>query len=364
MRLITKTEFMTAPNNLVIYMSGLCNLKCNYCYARGAVFKKAIEKKVLLGAVSNFLKSSAKNKRNAGKKITFLGGEPFLHFDLIKAVLIFIRKEKKNDLPVHIFTNGLLINEEISRFINWFDVNLVISVNEREIAGGLYNARSGIKRVLKYIDIQKTSVSIVIEKESVNRLFEDILNLYKLGFRHIAWSPDITKVWNDKEILALKRQMLKLRRHYFQLIKKGLQIYEIANTYEIIDKILNRPFNKSCMSAVLCPDGNFIPCDKLIGSDSKGIEKYTFKRMSGGKKKTLFFKEALKYGARVKELMCPVGAFAFKKYVSKNKTLEIKKAVRMHIRLSAAIEKNYASLFKRALKYPAFREIHRQVLAL
>ena len=339
-----------APNNLVIYMSVLCNLKCGYCYARGSEFKKAIEKKVLLGAVSKFLKSSATDK-----KITFLGGEPFLHFNLIKAVLIFVRKEMKNDLPVYIFTNGFLIDKEISRFISQFDINLVVSVNAREISRQL---GSGITKILKRVDVQKAAASVVIERESAHKLFENILSLYKSGFRSIAWSPDITKTWNEREILILRREMFKVKRHYFQLIRNGLELYEIANAYEILDKILKRSFDECCMSAILCPDGNFIPCDKLIGSDEKGVNKYAFKRISDSKKKALFFKEALKYGARVKTLMCPVGAFAFGKYVSGAKDAEIKKAVRMHVKLSGAIEENYFSLFKRALKYPAFRRMH------
>ena len=344
---------MIAPNNFVIYMSGLCNLKCDYCYAQKTVFKKPIEKKVLINAVSKFLKAPGKNK-----KITFLGGEPFLHFNLIKAVLIFIKRETRNNLPVHIFTNGLLINAEISNFIKRFNINLIVSINEREISGRIAKTKNNIKKILKYIDLQNTSASIVIEKESASKLFKNILNLYKLGFRHIAWTPDITKIWDDKEISELKRQMLKLRRHYFQLIKKGLELYEIANAYEIMDELFNRSFNKSCMSAILCPDGNFIPCDKLIGSDKKSLKKYASKQITGGKKKTLFFKEGLKYGAQVKTLMCPVGAFAFRRYVSQIKALDIKKAIRMHIKLSTAIEKNYFSLFKQALKYQAFKKAH------
>ncbi|MEA3306464.1 MAG: radical SAM protein [Elusimicrobiota bacterium] len=344
---------MAAPNNLVIYMSSLCNRKCDYCYARKTIFKKAIEKKVLLGAVGKFLKSSAKDK-----KITFLGGEPFLHVDLIKAVLIFIRKENKDNLPVHVFTNGFLINKKISDLIKKFDVNLIISINELSFVEGLSKSKNNIKKILKNIDIPRTAASIVIRKESAHKLHENVLNLYKLGFRHIAWSPDITKIWNEKEILTLKREMLKLRRHYFCLIKKGLELYEIANAYEIMDEILKRPFKEACMSAVLCPDGSFIPCDKLIGADKKSLKKYASKQVSGGKKKELFFQEALKYGAGVKRLMCPVGAFAFRKHVSADKSGDIKKAVKAHKKLSAAIEKNYLSLFEQALKYRVFRKVH------
>jgi sulfatase maturation enzyme AslB (radical SAM superfamily) len=344
---------MVAPNNLVIYLSGLCNLNCSYCYAQKNIFQKPIEKRKLISIVAKFLSSQVKDK-----KITFLGGEPLLHFDLINAVLTFIKKEKKKDLPVHIFSNGLLIDAKISKFIKDFNINLIISINAGEISGGISKVKDIVKKKFKYIDIQSVAVSIVIEKKFANELFENILTLYALGFRHIAWSPDITKIWNEKEILTLKREMLKLRRHYFQLIKKGSELYEIANTYEIIDKICERPFEEACRSAVLSPDGNFMPCDKLIGSDKKSIKKYASARISGGRKKTLFFKEALKYGAQVKSLMCPVGAFAYEKYVSGSTTSEIKKAIKMHIKLSSAIEKNYFSLFKQALKYPAFRKVH------
>ena len=344
---------MNASNNLVIYMSGLCNLRCSYCYVKDTVFEKPIEKKVLLRAVSKFLNSPGKSK-----KITFLGGEPFLHFNLIKAVIIFIRKETKNNLPVHIFTNGLLIDEKISKFIKDFNINLIVSLNERDMSVGIFKARRDIKKIFKYIELGKTTVSLVIKKEAANDLFNHVSSLYKLGFRHIAWSPDITKIWNEKEILALKREMLRLRRHYLQLIKKGLELYEIANAYEIMDKILKRPFIDACMSVILCSDGNFIPCDKLIASDKNGVEKYASSQVAGGKKKNLFFKEALKYGADVKNLMCPVGAFAYSKYVLKSGASEVKRAVKQHIKLSAVIEENYFLLFKQALKYSAFRKAY------
>ena len=113
-----------APNNLVIYMSGFCNLKCAYCYSRKMPFKEVIKKKVLLSSISEFLKSSSPDK-----KITFLGGEPFLHFNLLKDAVFFIRKKMKSDLPVHVFTNGRLIDEGISRFIDRYNVKLCVSLN-------------------------------------------------------------------------------------------------------------------------------------------------------------------------------------------------------------------------------------------
>ena len=336
------------PNNLVIYMSGLCNLKCAYCYAAKMSFKEVIKKKVLLSAISKLLESSAPDK-----KITFLGGEPFLHFNLLKAALVLIRKEKKSDLPVYVFTNGVLINGKISRFIEEFDINLSLSVND-----GFFKENGRASRRLKYINVGKTIVSVVMEKHSAGTHFEKIAGLYEIGFRRIAWSPDITQVWEKSHITALEKEMLKLKKHYFQLIKNGEEIYEIANAYEIMDEIFKKSFCRECLSAVLCPDGNFIPCDKLISADKKDIKKFSSRKMSGGKKKDLFFGDALKYGANENCIMCSIASFAFAKYVAKKDDGEIKKAVKAHMKLSRVIRKNLILFIKPALKYPIFRKVH------
>ncbi|MCA0447673.1 MAG: radical SAM protein [Bacteroidetes bacterium] len=82
-----------------------CNLSCSYCCNENPAVNSKFEKKLLHEI--NFLEY---------KNICLTGGEPFLNFEILLEVLLEIPK----GIPVYIYTNGLLINENYCDILSDF----------------------------------------------------------------------------------------------------------------------------------------------------------------------------------------------------------------------------------------------------
>ncbi|MBI4655457.1 MAG: radical SAM protein [Elusimicrobia bacterium] len=399
-------------NHLVIYLSSICNMKCAYCYVSAG--KEIIKEKSLLAGIDFFcgLKSS-------GKKITFLGGEPLLHFRLLENAVRHIRK-KHGDFPVQVFTNGTVLNKETARFLQEEAVRIIVSIDGPKEHNDVYrkfsDSRSQSSRhrlrtmppcsgrsqssrhrlrtmppcsgrsqssrhrlrtmppcsgrstfdalagKLKFLDMGKIVASLVVTPSSALSLYESVLFLYGMGFAGIAWSPDITAVWTQDKIADIGVSILKIRKHYLGLIRQERRLYEIANSYEIIGKITGHVASLSgCNSVLLAPDGRFYPCDKLTALKAGAMRRFALKISgknfdAGSRKK--FFEKAAFYSAKPSCAMCPVGVFAYHAYSAESPLKEIKAVLESHRKLSRAVEEGMTAFIKDALKFENFRKLH------
>ena len=122
----------TAPVNVILHVSHACNLKCVYCFADGGAYGgKAVQMRpeVARQAVDWVLEQC----RFVGRShINFFGGEPLLNFPLIKEVVRYAR-ERGETLGVQvtfgITTNGVLLTDEVIRFMAEEDVHVMISID-------------------------------------------------------------------------------------------------------------------------------------------------------------------------------------------------------------------------------------------
>lgn len=88
-------------NTLQIYITNRCNLKCEDCFAENATR----DKKDM--SLSEYRKIITVLKEKGGNQINVLGGEPFLHPNLLEILEI----NKVNDLKTTVYTNGTLLNK-------------------------------------------------------------------------------------------------------------------------------------------------------------------------------------------------------------------------------------------------------------
>jgi radical SAM protein with 4Fe4S-binding SPASM domain len=89
-----------------------CNLKCPMCdRTHKNDFKKHLEEQLPVESAVNFLENLGK----MGTKHILLigGGEPLLHPDIIQ----FIKILKANNIFVHLWTNGTLVNDQNAAFL-------------------------------------------------------------------------------------------------------------------------------------------------------------------------------------------------------------------------------------------------------
>ncbi|MCP1166806.1 radical SAM protein [Bacillus sp. 1813sda1] len=92
---------LRAPFTVCIWLTDYCNLACKYCYAMPFSGKK-IETRRLLEVLDEFAEMGVFN-------LTFAGGEPMLHPDILE----IIRHSISNGQQVAILTNGTTLNEKL-----------------------------------------------------------------------------------------------------------------------------------------------------------------------------------------------------------------------------------------------------------
>ena len=118
-------------NRLVLFVCQDCNLKCNYCSSRHRVGikKKYMSKEVAWGAVDLFFHESNKVHN---LEISFYGGEPMLHFDLIKMIIPYANQkaEKRHKTVKYTMTtNGTLLTDEAIQFMIENNIHSIVRLD-------------------------------------------------------------------------------------------------------------------------------------------------------------------------------------------------------------------------------------------
>lgn len=120
---------------LLLELTGNCNLNCQYCEASGkyagtTVHNKHMSKETCRKAVDFFCEQSHDSDMTA---ISFYGGEPLLEFPLLKDTVLHV---KQNHHPTryhfNLTTNGTLLNKEIIDFFYEHDMAILVSLDGPE----------------------------------------------------------------------------------------------------------------------------------------------------------------------------------------------------------------------------------------
>lgn len=331
---------MNAPDHLVLYLSGRCNLACPYCYARG-VEKAAISAAALRRALAAFAAAGP-----AAPKFTILGGEPLLCRARLAQALAWIKELFGPAAPVHVFTNGLLLKKGEAASLLKRGVKLTVSLDGRPGA-----SRPAAIRNLPPALRGRVSVSAVVSPANAGALAENILYLLEQGFTRLAWSPDIAAGWDKAALRALRASARALLLEYLRRLQAGSGVWELANGYEAVALAARGERPGPCRNLALAPDGFFYPCDKMLSAPAKELKK--FRTGADGKGREKFFSLARRAGLKGAQSMCPVAPWAAARFGAVRKTLPAGQAAARRTAASWL-----AAAARAGLASPAFRRVH------
>jgi MoaA/NifB/PqqE/SkfB family radical SAM enzyme len=172
-RRLKRGEFF--PPFLYLSVINSCNLRCQGCWVDVAAKQQRIELEV-----AN--KTIAQAKAMGNSFFGILGGEPFMHKDLLK---IF---EQNRDVYFQVFTNGHFITDEVAAELKRLgNVTPLISVEGSEIisdqrrgrAGVLNQTMKGLETALKHnllvgvcTSVCKSNIDDLVRDAWVDRLIE------------------------------------------------------------------------------------------------------------------------------------------------------------------------------------------------
>lgn len=117
---------------LVLQVTQMCNLRCEYCVYSGAYETRTHNNKVMELTTAqkaiDFLIAHSFDEDSI--ELGFYGGEPLLEFELIKSCVKYIReKAYGKEISFNITTNATLLNEEVADFFVNNNFTVTISLD-------------------------------------------------------------------------------------------------------------------------------------------------------------------------------------------------------------------------------------------
>ena len=167
-------------------------MNCTYCYEKDKT-SKYTEKEVVEVALN-----IAKSCKDEHFGIEFLGGEPMLAFDYIKAAYQALEEQYPDRVSSYVITtNGTILNDDVLNFLKENPkVYFAISMDGTRWANQLRVMKNGvnsfeivvenIKKFKEALGTKQLGVHIVTHPYNVGSIFNSIKFLYGLGIRNIG----------------------------------------------------------------------------------------------------------------------------------------------------------------------------------
>lgn len=266
-----------------------CNLKCSYCFASQGDFggeRKLMDYETGKRAFDFLIKNSG-NRRNL--EVDFFGGEPLMNFDVVKKLVKYGREQEKiynKNFRFTITTNGILLNDEITDFINEHMHNIVLSLDGRKDIND--DMRPTINDKGSY-DIIVPKYQKLIEKRGDKEYFvrgtftrqnldfsKDIMHFYDLGMTKTSVEPvvddesnpfalreeDLPKIFEEYEMLAKEYAKKKINKEKFTFFHFMIDLNQGPC---IIKRITACGAGTEYIS--ITPEGDIYPCHQFVGKE-------------------------------------------------------------------------------------------------
>lgn len=250
---------------LVIFITQKCNLKCSYCYVNQNNID--INNEILKKSLYFFLRCDG-NLKN----VIFVGGEPFLKFDIIEKAISSLKflkgKFPSKKIVTVINTNGTVISNRVLKILESVD-HVAISLDGQKMTHNLHrkfhNGRGTFDKVINTVKIinkicpQKFVVNKIITSMTAHNLFQDVLFLLSLQPESISLNVALGDLgWNKNKVNILFQNAERL----YLWIKNHWDNKLVRNKFQLLFK----PILHECPMAHLSIDsiGNIYPCEILL----------------------------------------------------------------------------------------------------
>lgn len=265
-----------------------CNLRCAYCFASTGDFGKG--RKLMPFEVGrkaiDFLLENSGDRKNL--ELDFFGGEPLMNFDVVKEVVKYARS-REAEFGKHfrftLTTNGILLDDAATDFINREMSNIVLSVDGRkEVNDRMRISPNGSGSY----DIIMPKFRKLVEQRSKDRDYyvrgtftkynldfsEDVFHLHEAGFDQISVEPAMCSA--DKPYALTEEDLPKIFKEYERLAARLLEQDRAGKHFNFFHFMIDinqgpcaikRLRGCGCGNEYICvtPDGDIYPCHQFVG---------------------------------------------------------------------------------------------------
>ncbi len=286
--IVIKNKIKPVVKAMCLNMAHDCNLKCGYCFASQGNFKgqrSLMSYEVGQKAFDYLVKNSGSR---VNLEVDFFGGEPLMNFDVIKKLVNYARSlEKDNNKRFRftITTNGVLLDDEIIKYINENMDNVVLSIDGRKSVNdkmrktlndkGSYDVI--VNNFKKLVDNRKEKDYFARGTYTAYNLdfSEDVKHMRELGFEHISVEPVVAKpeekyALREEHVNTLKEEYEKLAKMYVNDYKSKDKKFSFFHFNIELDGgpcIYKRSVGCGAGTEYIAvtPEGDFYPCHQFVG---------------------------------------------------------------------------------------------------
>ena len=274
---------------LCLHISHDCNLRCKYCFAEGGDFghgRKNMPFEVAKKAI-DFVIARSGTRHNL--EIDFFGGEPLINFEVVKQTVEYARsleKEYNKNFRFTLTTNGILLNDEITDYINREMSNVVLSLDGRKSVndavrydvGGNGSYDKIVPKFKKLVENRNGKDYYVRGTFTSQNLdfAADVEHIRSLGFDQVSVEPVVLDkndplAINPEHLPRIFEEYQTLTNNMADLQKKGefFNFFHFMIDLEQGPCVVKRVKGCGCGTeyVAITPDGDIFPCHRFAGMD-------------------------------------------------------------------------------------------------
>ena len=253
---------------LNIVVTQKCNLNCTYCQSN-KTFTQTIDFEVAKNAIDEFLLISTSETPS----IAFMGGEPFLAFEIIKEIAEYINNKYPTKRVLYsIVTNGTLVHGNIQQWIiNHIDsVQVILSLDSLDDVHDK-NRSNSLRRIDLdfFLSLPKPIINTVITPESITKLSKTIRSLHEKGFLIKSFLAD-GEIWDSQSIRILNEELSQMIEFYLDNPNTFPMSMLNQSLYMLYEKDIVRCGTKDYYQVSVSADGKQYACHRCTPFENHG----------------------------------------------------------------------------------------------
>lgn len=295
--------------NMSLFLTQTCNLRCVYCFGDGGEYGTggSLDETTAFQSVDWLIEQSEKMKHI---HIGFFGGEPFLKFPLMKAIVKYSKEkatiaEKK--VHFHVTSNATMFEDEVISFIKEEAFTVMVSIDgpkeihdaQRPYANGKGSYDSLIPKIKKLLkDMPDVTGHAVLVGNTDPEIVKDALQA--IGFKSIHITPASQNLFDNNHgkanISRDNQSLLQEREREAKIWLKHIQskdadaLKQLMNKSVLRQAIISLLHNSkkvhACGAGVgmvaVSVTGDVYLCHRFVGQDEYKIGNVFNKSLSLG----------------------------------------------------------------------------------
>lgn len=202
-------------NCLTMNITSKCNLDCVYCFEKN----KGDDFMSCEDAITMFEKGYKNFKANYDEGyfyVAFFGGEPFLNFKVIRAVIDYARENGYDDCSFGVTSNLTIMTDEMAEYIDDNNLHIIVSIDgTKEIhdanrCGSYDLVEKNVKKLIELGAVRLLEARMTLTPENIGSMYEGVLNVIDMGIDNINPLFVVDMTWNGEQFKELLNQTEKL----------------------------------------------------------------------------------------------------------------------------------------------------------